>query len=66
MSKVTIVSTVTYAIEMDVPLGFLVDEDQFAREQTRSIKAAIRNSIPEETRLRSLGANTTVVAERPW
>ncbi|MFJ3775208.1 hypothetical protein ACIPX0_26280 [Streptomyces sp. NPDC090075] len=66
MSKVTIVGSVTYAIDIDLPLGFLVDEKQLAREQTRQLKAQLRGSIPDNSKLRDVQATTIVVAERPW
>jgi predicted solute-binding protein len=66
VSKVTIVSSVTYAVEVDIPLGFLVDERELARQQTRELKAALRGSAPVGAKLRDVQATTVVVAGPRW
>ncbi|MGW5130900.1 hypothetical protein [Streptomyces sp. NPDC004135] len=66
MSKVTIVSSVTYAVDVDVPLGFLVDEKALAREQSRELKRTLRASTPVGCEIRDVQATTVVVARHPW
>lgn len=66
MSKVTIVSSVTYAIEVDIPLGFLADERRLSRQYSKELKAALRGSVPEGAPLRDVQATTVVVTGRPW
>lgn len=65
MSKVTVVSTVTYAVEVDVPTGFTVDKMELAAEQTRELKAAIRASVSKSARLLDVQASTVVVSGHP-
>ncbi|MGW0861314.1 hypothetical protein [Streptomyces sp. NPDC002611] len=66
MSKVTIVGSVTYAVEVDIPLGFLVDERELAREQTRELKASLRAGTPAGTKLVDVQATHVVVAGPRW
>ncbi|WP_406409671.1 hypothetical protein OG923_12725 [Streptomyces halstedii] len=65
MSKVTIVSTVTYAIEVDIPLFFLVDEKQFAASHAKEHERSFREGLPAGTELLDVKASAVVVASRP-
>ncbi|MCX5236254.1 hypothetical protein OG824_13695 [Streptomyces prunicolor] len=66
MSKVTIVGSVTYAVEVDIPLGFLVDERELARQQTWEMKRTLRAGTPAGTRLVDIQATHVVVAGPRW
>jgi predicted solute-binding protein len=66
VSKVTIVGSVTYAVEIDVPLGFLVDERELARQQTRELKANLRASATAGMKLVDVQASHVVVAGPHW
>ncbi|MEU8133220.1 hypothetical protein [Streptodolium elevatio] len=66
MSRVTIVSTATYAYEIEVPLGFLADEVELGESITADIREAFLAGVPLGANLRDLQVTTTVVAERPW
>ncbi|AUG87218.1 hypothetical protein KGG77_gp50 [Streptomyces phage Omar] len=64
MSRLTIVNTITYSVEMEVPLGFLIDADLLAREQEKGLKEAVRASTPEDAKLLSVGVHSTVIPGR--
>ncbi|ATI18973.1 hypothetical protein KGG85_gp33 [Streptomyces phage Tefunt] len=67
MSRVTVMSTVTYVVELDVPLGFLVDEEEFARSQSLEIERSARSSFRDtEAKLKSVKATSVVTAEKAW
>jgi predicted solute-binding protein len=66
LSKVTIVGSVTYAVEVDIPLGFLVDERELARQQTKELKRTMRASTPAGSKLLDVQATHVVVAGPRW
>ncbi|MFE9254019.1 hypothetical protein [Streptomyces sp. NPDC006879] len=66
MSKVTIVSTVTYALEVDLPLGFLIDEKVFAAQHSKDAVQALRDSAPTGQKVIDAQASTVVIPARPW
>ncbi|MEU5403698.1 hypothetical protein ABZ348_30905 [Streptomyces sp. NPDC005963] len=67
MSRVTVVSTVTYVVELDIPLGFLVDEEELARGQAAEIEREARSSFRGSTaKLTSVKATSVAVAEKVW
>ena len=66
MSKVTIVGSVTYAVEVDIPLGFLVDERELARQQTKELKRTMRAGTPDGSKILDVQATHVVVAGPRW
>ena len=66
MSKVTIIGSVTYAIEVDIPLGFLEDERELARQQTKEMKRTMRETSRDVGKLIDVQATHVVVAGPRW
>lgn len=61
MSRVTIVSTVTQAVEVELPLGFLIDEKTFAEHHSKDMEEALRSGVPAGQRLLHAKVSTVVI-----
>ena len=64
MSRLTILSTITTVMDIDVPAGFLVDEEELARSLATEQRASVRASVPDGQKLTDLKVTVAVVAHQ--
>ncbi|WJN62733.1 hypothetical protein [Streptomyces phage phiScoe15] len=57
----------TYAVELDVPLGFLIDPKEFAKQQNKLVKESLRENFDKTTKVLDVQATTVVTTPSlPW
>ncbi|WJN62965.1 hypothetical protein [Streptomyces phage phiScoe25] len=57
----------TYAVELDVPLGFLIDPKEFAKQQNKLVKESFKDNLDPSTKVLDVQATTVVTTPSlPW